>query len=266
MDFIKKHYEKVILSVVLLGVIGALVALPFVIAKDKQDMEDIRNSVISPKINPLPDLDLTAQSNVLARVQAPYDLDFSTSNKVFNPVTWKRTASGDLLKVTTGHEIDAQAAVVTNITPLYFILTLDNVETNVGVRYGIGIERQSLPRGGPRKTSRYAAVNEKKDLFTITQAKGDPVSPDELDLKLADTGETAVITKNPDGNYKPFRRADAYTADLRFDPENKTFKGRRVGQVLPFGEEQYIIVAINQNEVILSAQSNQKKTVLHYTR
>jgi len=267
MDFIKKHYEKIILSVVLLGVVGALVALPFVIQKDEQEMQDMKDSVTKPHIKPLDPLDLTAQSGLLQRVQAPYVLDFSTSNKLFNPVMWKKTLSGDLLKITTGHEIDAEAAVVTNITPLYLILSLGNIETNVGVRYEIHIDREAAPpRSNQRKTSRFASLNEKKDLFTITQVKGDPTAPDELVLKLSDSGETAVITKNPDGTYKPFERADAYSADLRFDPENKTFKNRRVGSALSFGDDDYIIVAINDNEVILSAQSNQKKTILHYTR
>jgi hypothetical protein len=31
MDFVKKHYEKILLSVVLLGLVGALVFLPFLI-------------------------------------------------------------------------------------------------------------------------------------------------------------------------------------------------------------------------------------------
>ena len=33
MDFVKKHYEKILLTVVLLGLVGALVFLPFMIAR-----------------------------------------------------------------------------------------------------------------------------------------------------------------------------------------------------------------------------------------
>lgn len=267
MDFLKKHYEKIILSLVLLGVVGALVALPFVINQDKLAMQDMADSVTHPHIKPLDPLDLSAESDLLQRVQTPYVLDFSTSNKLFNPVMWKKTPTGDLLKVTTGHEIDAEAAVVTNITPLYFILTTGNIETNVGVRYEIIAERQAAPpRSALRRETHYASVGEKNNVGTIIKVQGDPLSPDELDFKLADTGETVAITKNADGAYKPFERADAYSADIRFDPENKTFKNRRVGAMLTFGDDQYIIVAINQNEVILSAQSNQKKTILHYSR
>jgi hypothetical protein len=41
---------------------------------------------------PLPDLDFTRQTNVLERLQAPLDLDFSTTNRLFNPVQWQKDA------------------------------------------------------------------------------------------------------------------------------------------------------------------------------
>ena len=36
MDFIKKHYEKIMLGVVLLGLVGVLVFMPFLIPSDRQ--------------------------------------------------------------------------------------------------------------------------------------------------------------------------------------------------------------------------------------
>jgi hypothetical protein len=261
MDFIKKNYEKVILSLVLLGVVGALIALPFVIQADKNDMSAMTDTVVKHNVKPLDPLDLTPQNNLLNRLQNPYELDFENTNKLFNPLTWKKNADGDLIKITTGHEIDAEAAEVTKITPLYLILSLESVETNVEVRYVIGIERQFIASRSQRHQTTVASVGEKKPLFTITQAKGDPAAPDELLLKLADSGETVSISKG-----KPYQRADAFTADLKFDPEKKTYPNRSVGAQLTLGEETYNIVAIHQNEVILLDQSNQKKTILHYPR
>jgi hypothetical protein len=260
MDFIKKHYEKVILSLVLLGVVGALVALPFVIAKDKADMEAMAD-IVTPKPKDLPPLDLSAENNILARMQTSYALDLSTTNKLFNPVTWKKNEAGDLLKITSGHEIDAEAAVVTNITPLYFILSLETVETNVGFRYVIGVQRQGSRTHATQHQTRVASVGEKEDFFTIMQAKGDPAAPDELLLKLPETGEVVSLSKD-----KPFERAEDYIADMRFDPERLAFHKQRVGMQLEFGGDVYNIVAIHQDEVILLAQSNQKKTILHFSR
>ena len=218
-------------------------------------------SAISPKVAPLPALDLAPQTAVLNRLQTPYNLDLSTTNKLFNPVTWKKNAAGDLIKITTGHEIDAEAAEVTKITPLNLILTLDGVETNLETRYVIGIERQFVTSRSQRHQTRVASVGEKKELFTIIKVNGDPLAPDELLLKLADSGEVVPVSKA-----KPFQRADAYTADLKFDPEKLVKVNQHEGAVLKFGEETYNIVAIHQNEVILSDQSNQKKTILHYPR
>ena len=262
MDFIKKHYEKIVLSAVLLGLVGALVFLPFLIDADRERMVQMR-TVFTRNPRPLPDLDFSRQENVMERLKSSYDLDLSTTNKLFNPVEWQKDASGNLIKIVTGHEVGADAAVVTKITPLYFVVTLDSVQTNeLGAIYIIGVERQAAAIPQLRhKRQHYVTSGEKNDDFTLITdgVKGDPDNPDELLLKLADTGEPVSVSKE-----KPFQRVDGYAADLRYDPEKKFFQGRRVGATLSFGGDDYLIVAIDQNGVILSAQSNQKKTTLRY--
>ena len=261
MDFVKKHYEKVILSAVLLGVIGFLVFLPFVISHDQQEDKDRSTTLISPRVAPLPPVDLTRQTNALDRLMSPANFDFSTTNKLFNPVEWKKAANGDLIKIKTGNEVGAGAAAVTKITPLYLVITLDQVVTNeLGARYVVGIEHQGASSPAMRhKRQHYISKGEKNDAFALIDVKGAPENPDQLVLKLADTGETAVVTTG-----KPFQRVDGYSADLKYDPENKKFLNRREGAPLSFGGADYIVVAIDADEVILSAQSNQKKTTLRY--
>ena len=63
---------------------------------------------------------------------------------------------------------------------------------------------------------------------------------------------------------KPFRRVDGYKADLKYDPEEKNWQDQRVDANLKFAGDDYIIVAISENGVVLSAKSNQKKTTLTY--
>ena len=77
-------------------------------------------------------------------------------------------------------------------------------------------------------------------------------------MKLNDTGDLAVITKD-----QPFKRVDGYMADIKYELEKKAWKDRRVGANLVFNGEEYNIVAINQNEVVLSAK-NQKKWTIKY--
>ena len=110
------------------------------------------------------------------------------------------------------------------------------------------------------KQTRYASVGDKKDLFTLNSIKGDPLNPESVELTLTDSGEKVTVSKD-----KPFQRVDAYTADLRYPPENKNFPpGRRKGSPLTFNGEDYIIVDIHAGDVILSSQANQKNTTLRY--
>ena len=270
MDFVKKHYEKILLGFVLLGLVGALVFLPFMIASDQQKLKDMSYGVVHPKAAPLPGLDLTRETDVLGRLQSPYKLDFSTTNKLFNSVPWSKTPDGHLQKLAADNVVSL--AVITNITPLYLILALDSMETNsmetneVGTRYVISMERQAAALLAQRvKKQHYASigekVGEKNNAFIVREVSGSPADPGTLKLtvQLTDTGESATLSKD-----KPFRRVDGYSADLKYDPEKKTWQGQRVGASLKFAGDDYIIVAIDQNSVVLSARSNQKKTTLPY--
>jgi hypothetical protein len=259
MDFLKKHYEKILLGVILLGLVVTAVLLPFMIMSDHDALEAERTSIISRAPKPLEPLDLTAESNAIQRLQSPYNLNFETTNKLFNPMQWQRTVNGSLIKLASGDE--SRAVVVTQITPLYLLITLHSVETNeFGARYNIYVERQAAPLEYERvQRQHYSSLNEKNETYTITAVKGPPANPAQLILRLTDTGEDVVLSKD-----KPFRRVDGYMADLKFDPEGKKWLNQRVGSVLKFDNDEYIIVAINQNEVVLSAKSNQKKTTLTY--
>ena len=261
MDFLKKHYEKILLGVVLLGLVGAMVFLPVMILHDKTQLDDTRNGIITRPVKPLPALDLAAESNTTQRLQQPYRLDLETTNRLFNPVQWQKAVDGSLIKIAVGNEVGPYALAVTRIGPLYFILTLDSVQTNeFGARYIVGVERQAEPVAWRRaKRQHYASLNEKNDAFTITAVQGPPADPTALILQLTDSGETASLSKG-----KSFRRVDGYTVDLKYGPEVKNWEAQRVGDDLKFAGDDYIIVAINQNEVVLSAKSNQKKITRPY--
>jgi hypothetical protein len=273
MDFIKKNYEKVILGAVMLGLVGVLGFMPFMIMNEQSRMRDLRTQYFPQRVEPLPALNLSRQQAVLDRLKAPYVLNFSTTNKLFNPVQWVKTADGQLIKVVNGNEIGLGAAVVTKITPLYFAISLNSIITSEAKpRYVIGIEDQAAPQPWQRRArSRYVSKGEtqsdktvagKDEGFTLVDVKGPPDSPTELDLKLAETQETVPVAKN-----KPFRRVDGYAADLKYDVEKPAFvaTGVRAGDHLTFGGDSCTVIAIDKNEVTLMAQSNGKKFTLRYT-
>lgn len=260
MDFIKKNYEKIILGVVLAGLAGALVALPIWISGDRKKMEEATSGIIKRTPKALDPLDLTAQSNLIIQLQSPYQIDLDTTNKVFNPLQWQKTADGRMIPIKSGNEIGGDAVTVVQITPLYLLLSLDSVTTNeLGARYVIGVERQAAMNPAQRRrTQRYISPGDpKNDVFALREVKGPADNPTSMVFQLTDNNDIVSLSKE-----KPYRRIDGYSVDLRYDPENKKWQGLREGTVLKFAGDDYIIVAINKNEVILSAKSNQKK----YTR
>jgi hypothetical protein len=182
-----------------------------------------------------------------------------TANKVFNPFEWVKTPDGRLVKKATSL---TQAVVVTNITPLYLILTLESVATNeLGARYVIGVQKQADKSPSKRvKQQRYVSLGDKpNDTFELKEIKGPADNPDSLVLKLGDSGELATLSRS-----QPFRRVDGYMADFRYELEKKSFKAQRVGNVVSFGGASYQVFDITPNEVVLSDQSNQKKTPLPF--
>jgi hypothetical protein len=257
MDFLKKHYEKVLLGVVLIGLAVAVAVLPFFISSEKAKLNDMKSAVLHPKVKPLTNLDLTMPEQALKRLASPAVIDFGPPNRLFNPMPWQKAADGHLI---LRDSVGPNRIVVTNITPLYLVLTLDSVTpSDAGSKYVIGIEKQAAPTPGQRnKRQSLCSLNPptKNETFTMLEVKGKPDDPSQIVVQLNDTGEKAIITRD-----QPFRRIDGYTADLHYDLEKKVWTHRRVkeGPPLSFNGEEYNIVAINQNEVVLSAKLNGKK-------
>ena len=70
MEFLKKHYEKIILSVVLLGLGGAVGYLLWKIPSEREALETKRIGIISKPVKALPELNLTTNE---AALQATFD-------------------------------------------------------------------------------------------------------------------------------------------------------------------------------------------------
>ena len=272
MQFIKRNYEKILLAVVLSGLVVVSLFLLFMVSNEKQRLEDLRGSITSRTPKPLQPVDLSAVEAVVKQAATPLVLSFSDStHKIFNPERWQRPANAPpntpLTKNPPGSEW--LRLEVTRINPLYFTVSLESVNTNdVGVRYGIGVEDQSASKASSRgKRTSYASkgekkeYNDKKDYFIIQDVQGPPENPSALVLEVSDSPDRILVSKE-----KPFRRVDGYLADLKYPPENnRTFSNRRAndpvyGKILVAGEE-YNVVNITENEVVLLAKNQKKWTI-----
>jgi hypothetical protein len=259
MDFLKKHYEKVLLGVVLLGLAVAVAFLPFKIANEKQNLEDMRNTLTHPKVDPLTNLNLGLAELALKQVAAPAVVDFGPPNKLFNPMPWQKGADGQLIKKSDAN-IGPNAVTIVKLLPLYLKLTLNDVTMiDAGARCKIGVENETALILKDRKKEKYCKLGDKNDTFLLREIRPSPTNLTVV-LELNDTGQRVEV-----GTNQPFRRIEGHMVDLKYTPENKAWPNRRVGAELNFNGETYNIVAITENEVVLSAKSNQKKWTIKYS-
>ena len=246
MEFLKKHYEKILLSVVLLCLAGTAAWFPIKIGKEKEEAQKYIISLPPPK--ELKPMDLTTNQAALQRLQNPPVVHLSGGHNLFNPVTWKQKSDLTFLKII---KEGVDALVVTKIQPLYFELAYERPSA---AGYWIAIRHLSAKSA----TRVYAKLNEvKKDLFTIRTINGETNDPTDLVLELPDVGGMVTITKE-----KPYRKVEAYSADLRYEPDNLTLLNKRVNEMITFGGESYKIIAITENDVRVEAISTNKRTTI----
>jgi len=250
MQFLKKHYEKIILCVVLLSLAAAAVSMETILRRLRDEMAQPPSQppVSSRRLAPL---DLTAEEASLAQVTNPPPVVLSGEHNLFNPVMWRKKPNGELLKFTrTGPDILS----VTNIVPLYTIIAYDHPTGN-GAIYVFTIQQHS-----GKKIVEYPKKDEKTrtGLYVIRDVKGPPDNPTDIQLEILETGEKVLISPN-----NPYKHVDGYTVDLRYDPENHNFLKQKVGDIFTLDGEQYKIIEITNNLVRVQSIKTTKQTTIN---
>src|SRR4051812_1423954 len=120
MEFLKKHYEKILLSAVLLCLAVAAAWLP---VKIRQEKEELQKTIVNlPKPKELKPVDLSTNEVTLKRLQNPPTVELSGAHNLFNPVTWKIKPDGSFIKIIRE---GVDALVITNIRPLFMELVFE---------------------------------------------------------------------------------------------------------------------------------------------
>jgi len=269
MDFLKKianacrsHYEKILLSLVLLGLAGAVVYLSKIKADEEDKIKEFLGKVVgTKKVAGVKPVDLSANDAALRLMTNPPALYFSLPHHLFNPVKWQRRPPPDntLIKLVTGDEVGWGKMTITRITPLNFIINLDRVPTPGS--YYLGVTHEAAERVSARKKiPKFVTLNAKNEFFTLKEIKGPTEEPTELILELADGTTKVSIAKD-----KPYTQVEGYEAELKYTIDGKIFNNLRLNSPIRFLGEDFIVVAITQNEVVVSARSNDKKYTVRQT-
>ena len=204
MEFLKKHYEKLLLGIVLLGLTAGAASLPFMISSEREAEREKIATITKQTPKPLDPLNLKSTEEVLARASGRLTLDLTSTNRVFNSMPWQRGVDGQIRKAIPGNT-GPEAVIVMKQTPLFTRITLDAISpSDTGVRYVIGVEREAAANpANRRKKQSSATVNQKTETFTIREVKGTPENPSELTLELSDTNERVSLSRE-----KRFERED----------------------------------------------------------
>lgn len=249
MAFLKKHYEKILLSVVLLILAGTAVWL-FVAVEKKRD--EVQVSIPPLGNKKIQALDLSSYQKAFERSKNPPSIDFSQPHHLFNPVIWKQSSDGKLFKIVT-----SDLPRILKTTPLHFTIAFEKTAETGG--YQFNVVREAIAKKPDQKRA-YVKKGDKGMFFKLKDVQGPPENPTGFVLELNDNKQEVVVT--PD---QPFKRVDGYAADMKYDIEKKDFNNTRVGDSITFAGETYKVVAIAENEVTVQSISNQKQTTIRKT-
>jgi len=259
MDFLKKNYEKVILSIVLLGLAVAAAWLLLRVANENSRLEEV--AVLDFRVSPssLEPVDTTTNKFTLQRLAHPLPITLKGTNSLFNPVEWqRRPADQALVKISTGTEVGPGAVVITAVNPLYTIVTYDGIKEIIGApQHMFSVERQAAEKPSDRRKRSQAAsgVGAQTDTFILREMR--PMdNPQEFVLEMKDDKTTIVVSAA-----EPYKGVAGYSADLKYPHDRRTFNQRRVGQDVTIAGESYDIVAISDDSVTLEAKNRKRTTI-----
>ena len=259
MEFLKNHYEKVVLGVVLLALAGVAVWLPVKIQSDKQvvagTLAKYDAITAPPKLEPL---DISKAEETSKQKDHPPTADFSGAHNLVNPVRWIKTPDGAFEKHVDGEAGGAKRLQVTAIKPLSFIVKYDKVS---GAGYSFLVTREAAEKAPDRRPRIFYASPRaaKNEVFTLHDVRGPEDNPIAFELEINETSERIVVS-----NSKEYVATNGYSAEISFPLEKRNWKEVRAKQPLVFAGDTNIVVDINPSEVIIRAVSNEKTTTIPF--
>lgn len=271
MEFLKHHYEKIILSLVLIGLVGAAGWLALQSLSVRSTIADINRKEPMPK--PAPTENLTnIFVEALSEASTPYSFNFDGDHKIFNPEKILRnTFSGKLIPE---GKIGPRNLDVLRIKPLRlrFRAAVKRIgsKTNLYLSYQSEFEygasagrwQNSRPSLDRRKGLQGRIAKYKRIAFTVTRFAGDLMDPAsvEIDFDLEIEGGVPVPISLVGTNI--WETEIEFEVDLFYPPESQNHVAVRTGYQMVFGGDTNQIIQITAGKVTLKASSNGKRTTL----
>lgn len=265
MEFLKKHYEKAVLSLVLLALAVVAVLLFVEVGSFKANLDDQLKNRTGVKKKELQPIDLSGNQAVLKRLSSSIQVPLGGDHPVFTATRWRKTPTGDVVPDTSKANQGPAAIGAVTTMPLY--LTIDftkSAGTPDSLRYEFAIGREFEKQANKRGTLTLSArvgegvrlPGQKTDLFRLLEVKGSPAEPTELVIQLTAGNERAVL-----GPKRPFRQVMGHAAQFVYGLEKRAFKNIRVDENLPLSGTTYKVVSISESDFVISAPNQVRTTI-----
>lgn len=280
MEFLKNHYEKVILSLVLLLMAAGAVMLVMEAGSVEEQLKTFRDTVVVADGQRPPPPDPAAYRGALSNAQ-PRLIDLTRGHKVFNPELWYVDTNGNLI---IGTNVGVSKLFVTEIRPLRLKLELVISGSADRPTPLARMTREFMPLvAQQRPINRSITLNATNYLddarpparkfngYFIPRAITGPPDNPTIEIDYHDPGKEVEKIKLTKAN--PFETIVDYGAKLLYSVENIQFPSparkdvlyERKDSPLVFAGDTNIIVEITATNVVVKAVSNDKPTTIPLT-
>ncbi len=100
MEFLKRNYEKILLSVILLGLAVVAFWLINQVVNEKAKLDEMMKGAEGESHRKISPADTKAAQATLARVQNPGEFALPVQHRLFNSMKWVRQPDGKIQKIT----------------------------------------------------------------------------------------------------------------------------------------------------------------------
>ena len=258
MQFLKKHYEKIVLGVVLLGVAATSLLLTMRAGDERQKLAEQLQQKVGGKQKPLKPVELAGSIASLERLSKPSVVTLSGEHKTFNPGTWIRKADSSIAPVGDKGGRGAEGLTLDKTLPLNLSVTYASVAgTGEPYRYQFIVARDHEKQAPKRRPTTISLTEgTKNDLFVLREVHGPKDNPTEVVVEVLSGNERVTLSKD-----KTYTKGMDFSADLRYEAENKNFTAKRPDESLVLSGVTYKIVAIQKDELVVSAPNQVRTTI-----
>jgi len=276
MEFLKNHYEKIILSLVLVLMAAGAVVLVLEAGSWEEELRPFRELAVQPDGQRPPSPDPAPYQAALSRAQ-PKLVDLTKGHKVFNPELWYVDTNNNLI---IGTNVGVRKLFVTEIKPMRLKLELVISGSPERPAQLARMTREYMSKTtDQRPLNRTITLNATNYLddtrpvrnfngYFVARATSGPADNPTIDIDFHDPGRELVKFKLTKVN--PFETIVDYGAKLLYSVENIQFPSplrkdvlyERKGAPLVFAGDTNIIVEITATNVVVKASSNDKPTTI----